>query len=295
MAISEMDFLKDKYPLGPEQLRIILESIPANVFFKDPQGRYRLASHICSMLNGGEDRSIIGKTDLEVQPDPDLGKKFYEEDLRIAKTGESLDYEQEMVFGGISYHYHIIKKPVYDGDGNLMGLIGLVMDITEFVEMQNKIKQFSEIDSLTGCRNRNYLTRMLSENRKFDYPLAVIVADCNGLKKINDTMGHRAGDFYLCATVNHMLCFLEEEDKLIRTGGDEFLIIMENCDEKRCIETIQNIQKSEKLSVNDKLPLSTSFGYKIINDASEDFNSAVSAADRMMYENKQEYYKKGNT
>ena len=95
--------LHEKYPFSLSELKIILESIPANVFFKDTEGRYQVTSHICEMLNTGGQGSIIGKTDLEIQPDPKLGRKFYDEDMEIAQTGKEMRYLQEMVFGGVSF------------------------------------------------------------------------------------------------------------------------------------------------------------------------------------------------
>lgn len=86
MTKLDSRFLDEKYPFSSRQLKIILESIPANVFFKDTKGRYQIVSHLCEMLNTGGRGGIVGKTDLEIWPDPALGRKFYDEDMEIATT-----------------------------------------------------------------------------------------------------------------------------------------------------------------------------------------------------------------
>lgn len=61
------------------RLQYILDAINENIFYKDREGRYTLATHVCNMLNsnGDSDFSIYGKTDMDIQPDKTLGKKFY--------------------------------------------------------------------------------------------------------------------------------------------------------------------------------------------------------------------------
>ena len=74
--------------LDRRELQCILNAINENIFFKDTNGRYVLSTHVCNMLNSNGDSSfsIYGKTDLDIQPDKTLGKKFYEEDMNIIKT-----------------------------------------------------------------------------------------------------------------------------------------------------------------------------------------------------------------
>ena len=119
------DFLSEKYNFNIEEMQLMIESIPANVFYKDTKGRYQMTSHICQMLSGGEEGfSIVGKTDLDVQPDKELAKRFYQEDLEVVRTGNSLKYLQEMEFSGIKFYYEISKAPVKNQEGEIIGLMG---------------------------------------------------------------------------------------------------------------------------------------------------------------------------
>ena len=135
------DYMNGKYPISRETLLILMDAIPANVFFKDTKCRYQMASHVCQMLNSGGDPNftIYGKTDMEIQPDAELGRKFYEEDLKIVSEGKEYDYLQAMHFGNDTYYYQITKKPVCDYDGNVIGIVGMIGDRTEQIKMQNEL------------------------------------------------------------------------------------------------------------------------------------------------------------
>ena len=136
------DYLNGKYPIDKETLVILMDAIPANVFFKDTKCRYQMASHICQMINSGGDPdfTIFGKTDVEIQPDPELGHKFYEEDKKIIAEGRSYDYQQAMRFGNETYYYQITKNPVRDYEDNIIGIVGLITDMTDQIRMQNELE-----------------------------------------------------------------------------------------------------------------------------------------------------------
>ena len=76
--------------------------------------------------HGDSSFSIYGKTDLDIQPDKTLGKKFYEEDMNIIKTKNNVNYIEKMQFGEEVFYYQINKNPVLDADGNVMGIVGIV-------------------------------------------------------------------------------------------------------------------------------------------------------------------------
>ena len=158
------ELLAQKYYLDKEMLKIIIEAIPANVFFKDKECRYQMVSHVCDMLNGGnEEWTIIGKTDFEVQKDPELAKFYYEDDKKIIETRKGARYISEMVFNGEKYYYEITKEPVINIEGDLIGIVGLVNDITELKRLQEELRAISITDTLTGAYNRNYFEQKMIE------------------------------------------------------------------------------------------------------------------------------------
>ncbi|MDA8149031.1 MAG: diguanylate cyclase [Actinomycetota bacterium] len=93
-----------------------------------------------------------------------------------------------------------------------------------------RLEQAALVDPLTGAGNRRALETMLSRTiasaQRFGYELAVVTIDLDGLKAINDTYGHDAGDAALTSLVNTFTATLREVDAIFRTGGDEFVVVL---------------------------------------------------------------------
>ena len=75
--------------LDREMMKRFMHSAPVNIFFKDTECRYCFASEICDLVSVGENGSIVGKTDLEIQKFPEMGKMYYEDDKKILATGKT--------------------------------------------------------------------------------------------------------------------------------------------------------------------------------------------------------------
>ena len=157
-------------------------------------------------------------------------------------------------------------------------------------QLMKKLEMMSSVDLLTGVKNRNSMNNRVSsftsKNVKKPESLGIVFADLNGLKRVNDTKGHDAGDQLLKKAAG----FLNRvffEDEIYRAGGDEFMIISENC-------TSENIEKKVEelrtLSSADS-EVSFSIGWCFDNNAM-DILKDMSLADARMYEDKEEYYRK---
>jgi diguanylate cyclase (GGDEF)-like protein/PAS domain S-box-containing protein len=275
-------------PFDAEKLKLIIDSIPANVFFKDTDCRYQMASRVCEQLNGGdEDWTIVGKTDLEVQNDPELAKFYYEDDKKIIESREGSHYISEMVFDGEKYYYEITKEPVIDAGGNVIGVVGLVNDITELKRLQEELRLMSITDTLTGVYNRTYYEQKLAElsaNRCTS--LSIIMCDTNGLKFFNDTFGHQKGDALLLETVSMLNDAVGDACEIMRIGGDEFVILCPDCSEDECKVWIEEMRKQEKETKVFGLPISNAYGYAALKGDEYNLLAALGAAEEMMYQEK---------
>ena len=99
--------------LDSEMMKRFMHSAPVNIFFKDTECRYCFASEICDLVSVGENGSIVGKTDLEVQKFPEMGKMYYEDDKKILETGEGSQYINEFPMeDGESLYFEIKKNAV---------------------------------------------------------------------------------------------------------------------------------------------------------------------------------------
>lgn len=172
------------------------------------------------------------------------------------------------------------------------------------IDAANKLSQKIEIDSLTGCFNRQHYENLKSHfdiNRIENGEIALVFIDLNGLKEINDSLGHHKGD----EVISLLACFLKAKfrkgDEVIRLGGDEFLIYCHNHNndlqfEYNLQKKISNVQESFKkqllitcLPLN-KINLSLNgfaAGVAVFDSAIDsNLDSVLQRADHLMYENK---------
>ena len=272
-------------PLSYEEVLMFMRSAPANIFFKDTACRYRFISNECALLKGRQGE-VYGKTDLEIQVDRDRGQFYYEQDCQVLATGKGCEYVTQLELGGSRCWYQIKKNPVYL-DGQLVGIVGFIDDITSRVELEKQIEELSFKDPLTGLYNRTYLeVRAKPALKEAKLPITVIMADCNYLKKTNDTYGHEYGDLLLKRVARIICRALPAGCTALRIGGDEFMILCEGCDEQQGKALVEDIQHRFAKESDDRIPLSVAFGAHTTRAGEFSFSEAYRRADRAMYENK---------
>lgn len=146
-----------------------------------------------------------------------------------------------------------------------------------------KLKSLSYVDSLTYAQNRNHFNDYLEQNRSKElHSVGVIYLDLNGLKEINDKMGHIAGDT-LIITASYALqeIFLENS---YRVGGDEFVVIEQGVSELLFFDKYSKLLKRMK-----ELEVSVATGC-VWKETCLNLSETLQEADQMMYEDKKRYY-----
>lgn len=163
--------------------------------------------------------------------------------------------------------------------------------LQECIEQQKKqiesqttlLERMSFEDSLTGLFNRNKFNQIIeSYESQLNRPLGVAYFDINGLKKINDNLGHRAGDDVICRTAGHINKFFN--GKAFRIGGDEFAIIDEESSESDFINAITAVCNS--LS-HDELSSAVGICWRQNNC---NIQAQFDEADKLMYQHKIQFY-----
>lgn len=160
----------------------------------------------------------------------------------------------------------------------------------DHVSNQILLNQLSHLDSLTGLYNQNYYREVVS-SAEGDGIIAVVFFDVNGLKSVNDSFGHEYGDMLLkgCAQSLRNICNGENVNGF-RAGGDEFMLLIENADERLVIDKLSewelsiNQINSENAGNEDWLKCSMAYGY-VLGKACE-IETLIRKADELMYVNK---------
>lgn len=175
-------------------------------------------------------------------------------------------------------------------DGVVSRVDGVVFDITSQKKVEQKMNQLIHYDSLTGLTNRkwfqNYLDTALISARKFGRPLAIMFIDFDNFKRVNDTLGHSAGDELLIRIANRLKSFFRDSDIVSRQSGDEFLVLVEGRSLKEIEAEAQQIilEMNAPYSINGTEIISTpSIGISINLDWEDDAEALIKKADFAMF------------
>lgn len=147
--------------------------------------------------------------------------------------------------------------------------------LAEKYEKQEKehLRQIAYRDYLTGLYNRNYLEVWNSEGRgKQDFPVTYITADCNHLKLLNDTYGHKQGDRLLKEMADLLKKhFPEDRYVILRVGGDEFLILGCGVEREEAAERMEEVRaEARQIIIVEGIPVT--FGYGLCTQSMEEFD-----------------------
>ena len=182
-------------------------------------------------------------------------------------------------------------------------VIYLITLIRELINHKTQLKISEErekliyLDGLTGFKNRLYFNSMEKAFYESKQSQIYLMADLNGLKLVNDTYGHMYGDHFLTAFSEALRSTFKGEI-IIRMGGDEFLVVLMNWDEKHLEIELEALELACKknsilLPTQEYFVPAAAVGWSIRTDLS-DVNEAIIAADQMMYQHKANLKRRAN-
>ncbi|MDU1540201.1 MAG: diguanylate cyclase [Paeniclostridium sordellii] len=254
-------------------LRTIINTIPGFIFYKG---------------NGFNDKGN-NKSDIESMiVKNDFEGSILSEDEEIIKNKKIKVYERRITdsHGNLKIE-EITKTSVTNEDGQVLGILGLASDITEKVELKEKLRKSIYIDNLTGVYNRAYFEKKKEELNNSKYmPIGIIVGDVNGLKIVNDTFGYLEGDKFLAEIAKMLKSIVSKNDFIFRWGGDEFVILIPNCDESKCEKIINNITNECKKNQFNLIEMSISLGASIKNALNDDIYENLKEAEEKLHRQK---------
>jgi diguanylate cyclase (GGDEF)-like protein/PAS domain S-box-containing protein len=220
----------------------------------------------------------IGKRVREVMP---LVEQYWIDIFgEVALTGKPSFYENFSETTGRYYSTYVYSPKI-----NLFAV--LVSDIDEQVKREREINYISFHDQLTGIYNRRFYEeelRRLDTERNF--PLTIAMGDLNGLKLINDSFGHNAGDELLKKVAEAITDGCRADDIIARIGGDEFVIILPHTSYAEAENVVARIKKSASNKKTGMMEVSISFGHQTKVDNKQRIEDVFKDAEDHMYRNK---------
>ena len=223
----------------------------------------------------------------------DMGPHFREQLLdlwegKLFQQREVLNYSLD----GSEVHVHLQFSVLPGHEKNWDLVLVALTDITARKKAEAYLEFLGKHDVLTKLRNRSFYVDELNRlERKGPWPVTVIMADLNGLKRVNDQLGHAAGDALLRRAGEVLAKAMETPFQAARIGGDEFAVLMPNTDERGGVAMIEAIR--QLVEVNNQFypgaPLSFSMGAATCQRG-ERLEACVQRADLLMYEEKRSHY-----
>jgi diguanylate cyclase (GGDEF)-like protein len=207
---------------------------------------------------------------------------------KLFQQREVLNYSLEA--NEVHVHLQFSVLPGHERAWDLV-LVALT-DITARKKAEAYLEFLGKHDVLTKLRNRSFFVDEMNRlERKGPFPVTIIMADLNGLKRVNDQLGHAAGDALLRRAGEVMAKAMETPFSAARIGGDEFAVLMPGTDERGGATMIETIR--QLVDLNNQFypgsPISFSMGAATIQHG-ERLEAGVQKADLLMYEEKRAHY-----
>ena len=218
-----------KKTLGDSQAldRSLVEQLPAGIFRKDADGRYVLVNSWFCRFHGKRPAQLLGRLPVDIaHHDPAVPPApHHEEKIKFVKqgashheeimrTGQTIELEEHYpIEDGDQHFLHVIKSPVFDADGTVIGSQGILMDITRRKQVEAALNQ-----------ERNLLRALMDKSDDLiyfkDHESRFIRCSANFAKLFNvqspeELIGRSDADFF---AKEHAQAALEDEQKIIRTG-----------------------------------------------------------------------------
>jgi len=165
--------------------------------------------------------------------------------------------------------------------------------VSQLRERTRVLRELAYRDELTDLHNRRFLDEVLpgvlARSVRLEREVWLMMADLDGLKRINDTWGHRAGDAALLEVANLLRAVVRSSDYVFRVGGDEFLVLLTDADVDVAVRVVTRLElaldERNRTQPGALAPISLSFGLARCRSAAE-LDDALAEADARMYRSK---------
>ncbi|WP_157271690.1 GGDEF domain-containing protein [Azohydromonas aeria] len=174
-----------------------------------------------------------------------------------------------------------------------LALITMALLAAWHEEATGSLQHLASTDGLTGLLNRRgcmeHAALAVAMARRHREPLAVILLDLDHFKRINDTLGHEAGDKVLQLTAEQLRLCLRQTDLSCRHGGEEFLLVLRHCEQAQAVEIDARLRTLLQRASQAQLgiPVTFSSGLALLQDTDADLEALLRRADAALYAAKQ--------
>ncbi len=285
IGLGEASFRKNYYSELQEKLldlerintrnRALITAIPDILLVSTPEGEITSFRQL-----SGENNSLAN----ELLEDEGIQKLLQEAIRKVVETRGFQSFDFVLRKSG-TLMYLEARIHISEIDEILI----IIRDMTERVQLEKKLREMAERDSLTKLYNRLYFEEQLNryegiEARHF----SIILIDIDGLKIVNDTLGHLYGDMLIISTAEMINSLFGGTGCVARVGGDEFAIILEGLSQQLIEDKLLKLKRilAKHNDMTDTLKISISSGYSYIGNGRINTKWMFQEADNNMFQNK---------
>lgn len=266
-----------------EKYRLLLDESSDPIFMFYREGRYRYVNKAFADGVGKKVNEIIEHTIWDIFQ-PDEAEKRFAVVKWVFENAETRVIEVRVPRPDGDHYYLTTVKPILDAQNKVAYAVCISKEITERKRMEQELRYLSTHDILTGLYNRNFFDSEIARlqlSRLF--PIGIVIADMNNLKKANDRYGHTAGDELIRKVAFELQQSFRAGDVIARIGGDEFAAILVQTNEFGAQSAVERLRKNVQNHRDDLL--SVAAGLAIANEG--DYLPAIMRkADDRMYADK---------
>ena len=298
-----------------QRQQAILENVPAMIFLKDSEMRYITANRAYFEMLPRMVNSLAGRRDRDFFP-RGMADRFEAEDMAVLREGLTIRKEEPVrVRDGRVLQMAVSITPVRAEGGEITGMVGIAYDITERKEAQERLENYAaelekanarlaqlmeEVrslslkDELTGLYNRRGFLALAEQQLKIanraQRTASLFFFDLDGMKAINDSLGHARGDAALAAVADVLRASFRDSDILARIGGDEFVVMAVESHEGMAgsfLDRLKDNLQSRNDAGTEEFKLSLSSGVAHYDPANPcSMEELLARADKLMYAQK---------
>lgn len=268
---------------------------PCAVIITDHQGRIDQVNQRFSELTGYNPKEVRGWTFELLNPGegefaPETDQIWVRSLLQDGWTGEILSRRKDTEL----HWLHVSVSTVSDDQAQTQYIISC-QDINQLKQANQQMKQMALYDPLTGLANRRLLIDRLEQTikatRRDRSKLALMFLDLDQFKRINDTLGHDAGDLLLKTVAERLRLCVREKDTVSRLGGDEFTILLTDIEDTLAATHVANqilkVLKEPIMLGQHEVIISTSIGITLAPDDGTTTETLMKNADLALYRAKE--------
>ena len=302
--ISSAKATQEQYKHLAEFTESVIQNAPFSIVATDIHGLITAMNVAAERLTGYTREELVGKAPLTILHDekelaarneglnPAGDSDGFNVLISGVAAGEMDEKEWTLVRrDGARTPINLAVRAVTSNTGEVSGYVGIAFDVTERRQMLDYVTHLATHDQLTGLSGRSLLqdktVHAVEMARRYGTKVAAFMIDLDQFKRINDSLGHAAGDHVLVETANRLRRSVRSTDIVARVGGDEFVVVMPDItsvsDVEQCAANL--VQKlAPEISLDEhQMQVTASVGVCIYPDFATDAKHLLKRADSAMY------------